>query len=161
MNFHSLILLLNRRGNPAQCDLAKRTGPLPTLPTTMPPPATWPTTIIYPTTKSSSISAAAPTTAKPVAGKVGMLQHVWGTAVALVMAYWLGLWWNILSTNVYSCYYDNILGVLLSFYGIRKLGCRRRFSCDDSNRSVFYRSIFVYFLTCIGWKRNPNIYHHW
>lgn len=60
-----------RRGNPAQCDLAKRTGPLPTLPTTMPPPDTWPTTIIYPTTKFSSISAAAPTTAKPAAGKVG------------------------------------------------------------------------------------------
>lgn len=81
---------MNRRGNPAQCDLAKQTGPLPTLPTTMPPPDTWPTTIIYPTTKFSSISAAAPTTAKPAAGNVGMLRHVWGTAVALVMAYWLG-----------------------------------------------------------------------
>lgn len=81
-----------RRGNPVTCAMARQDRPLPTLPTVT-PPITRPPTIVPPTTvtqRRNRVTSTAATMTTTSNGRVGMLQHAWGTAVAIVMAYWLG-----------------------------------------------------------------------
>lgn len=90
IKFNFAIAFCTRRGNPAQCDMARLRVPPPTtgVPTMTPPLYNVWTTTPSAVRENGGSSTAAPTGTSP-GGRVGMLRHAISTAVAVIWAYWL------------------------------------------------------------------------